>query len=240
MHAQIAERIRASIVSGERRPGDLLPSEVALGKAYGVSRPVIRQAMQSLESQGLIRRKSGKGTFVRAPGDAFFSGTPIASVDDLLRAGLENKLETLERAEVPADSDVAAALRIEVGALVTLRVGVRTYGGLPFGYQREHILLEIGRRTMANEQITSMLQNFQLTSGVQNSDLLQSASAVAATEDVARHLDLAVGDPVLQIDWTGISQEGVPTVFARSRYRSDRYRHVNRIPIHSTPSRAEE
>lgn len=230
-HAVVADHIRSAIASGEWKTGDLLPSESALIDMFSVSRTVIRQAMQTLETEGLIWRKSGKGTFVREPAGALFSGTPIASGDDLLRAGKENRLITLERAEIPADGDVAAGLRIAEGDLVTLRSGVRSFGGQPFAYQREHIPVEIGRRTLVAEQVESMLENFRDNAGVDIVELTQAASAVAANEDVAARLDLAVGAPVLQIDWTGFARDGAPVVFSRTRYRSDRYHHVNRIPI---------
>lgn len=233
-HAQLADFVRRNIESGEWKTGDLLPAESALIEMFGVSRTVIRQAMQTLESEGLIWRKSGKGTFVRSTGSAHFSGTPILSGDDLLHSGHRNKLVTIERLEIAADEDVAAALNIAPGDLVTLRSGIRSFNGKPFAYQREHILLEVGRRTLATEQVESMLENFQRTSGVEIAELMQEASAVAANEDVAAKLDVAVGAPVLQIDWTGISVDGQPVLFARSRYRSDRYRHINRVPTQAS------
>ena len=44
--------------------GSRLPSEEKLGRSYGVSRPIIREAMRSLQTLGLTRARSGSGSFV--------------------------------------------------------------------------------------------------------------------------------------------------------------------------------
>jgi DNA-binding FadR family transcriptional regulator len=52
------------IVSGAVRPDQLLPVESALCEAYGVSRTVVREAINSLEGKGLLRARQGVGTLV--------------------------------------------------------------------------------------------------------------------------------------------------------------------------------
>lgn len=63
---QIAEQIKAAIISGELRRGDQLPTEVELSQTFGVSRPTIREAFKRLAAQNLIRSRRGPsgGTFV--------------------------------------------------------------------------------------------------------------------------------------------------------------------------------
>ena len=68
---RIARAISDGIVAGEPPPGDMLPSERTLATTYGVSRPLIREALRSVEEMGLIETRPGRGTFVRseaAPG----------------------------------------------------------------------------------------------------------------------------------------------------------------------------
>jgi DNA-binding FadR family transcriptional regulator len=55
------------IVAGELEPGTLLPNEPRLCEAFGVSRTVIREAIKTLEQQGLVRAKQGQGTRVAMP-----------------------------------------------------------------------------------------------------------------------------------------------------------------------------
>ena len=62
--ADIQERLQARIASGEFKPNERLPSESELCKAFGVSRPVVREALMRLQALGLTTSQAGIGTFV--------------------------------------------------------------------------------------------------------------------------------------------------------------------------------
>lgn len=64
---QISDRLVAAIRSGEYPPGSQMPSERTLMARYGVGRPAIREAMQALHQQGLIRILHGERARVTAP-----------------------------------------------------------------------------------------------------------------------------------------------------------------------------
>ncbi|MCW2980297.1 MAG: transcriptional regulator [Solirubrobacterales bacterium] len=59
-----ASRIAAKINSGEIMPGQRLPSERALASELNVSRPALREALQALQSAGLVRSRRGSGWYV--------------------------------------------------------------------------------------------------------------------------------------------------------------------------------
>ena len=61
---EIKEQIEARIQEGEYPPGSRLPSEPELVNAYNASRGTVRQALQELERDGMIARRSGIGTIV--------------------------------------------------------------------------------------------------------------------------------------------------------------------------------
>jgi GntR family transcriptional regulator, arabinose operon transcriptional repressor len=63
-HERLKEHFVGEMLSGRLKPGQVLPSEHHLVETLGVARMTIRQAMASLENEGLIRRVQGKGTFV--------------------------------------------------------------------------------------------------------------------------------------------------------------------------------
>lgn len=64
-YQQIADDIRQRILDGDLQAGDKLPTETDLMADYGVSRIVARNATQVLQSEGLVEKRQGAGTFVR-------------------------------------------------------------------------------------------------------------------------------------------------------------------------------
>jgi DNA-binding FadR family transcriptional regulator len=65
-YEQIAERLAADIRAGVLRPGDRLPSERDLARTLEVSRASVREAIGSLQVQGVVETRKGAGTFVAA------------------------------------------------------------------------------------------------------------------------------------------------------------------------------
>ncbi|XVU22611.1 FadR/GntR family transcriptional regulator [Actinoplanes sp. CA-054009] len=64
--AQVAERVRGRISSGEWGVGTKLPGEHKLAPLLGVSRPTLREAMRILAGAGLVESRQGAGVFVVA------------------------------------------------------------------------------------------------------------------------------------------------------------------------------
>jgi DNA-binding FadR family transcriptional regulator len=64
---QAAQNLIAFIESQDLKPGKLLPPEYQLAADLGVSRPVIREALKSLEGKGIVEVVSGKGAMVKLP-----------------------------------------------------------------------------------------------------------------------------------------------------------------------------
>lgn len=60
---QVVERIIQLLMTGQLKPGDKLPTEMELMEELEVSRPVLREALSSLDSLGIITRKTREGTF---------------------------------------------------------------------------------------------------------------------------------------------------------------------------------
>ena len=59
----IAGEIERQLVDGTIKPGDRLPSERDLAKEFEVSRPSIREAIQTLKSRNLLVTRPGGGTY---------------------------------------------------------------------------------------------------------------------------------------------------------------------------------
>lgn len=89
---QVLERLRAMIVSGELKAGDKVPSERALMERFGVGRPAVREALQSLDTQGLITISHGERSRV----NELSAKTVISQSDDVARLLLEAAPANLE------------------------------------------------------------------------------------------------------------------------------------------------
>jgi len=65
LYEQIVDQLAQAIAHGHFQPGDQLPSERVLANRFGVSRPVVREALTVLQEYGLIEIRHGSGAFVR-------------------------------------------------------------------------------------------------------------------------------------------------------------------------------
>jgi len=67
-HESVADsvigQIERMIAAGILKEGRRLPAERNLAEALGVSRPKLREALQSLEGRGLVQTRHGEGTFI--------------------------------------------------------------------------------------------------------------------------------------------------------------------------------
>ena len=62
--ARIADALRADIAAGRFAAGARLPAEAALGETFGVSRPIVREAIAQLKAEGLLITRKGSGAYV--------------------------------------------------------------------------------------------------------------------------------------------------------------------------------
>ena len=65
-HTRIRQTLTDQIASGQYVAGQRLPSESELVKAFGASRPTVNRALRELQLAGLIDRRAGSGSYVRA------------------------------------------------------------------------------------------------------------------------------------------------------------------------------
>lgn len=70
---KVEKAIKKAIISGTYQPGEQLPGEIDLSNQFGVSRPVVREAMKSLKSRGFLEIKRGKGGAMSATSTSYFS-----------------------------------------------------------------------------------------------------------------------------------------------------------------------
>ncbi len=67
LHRAIYDDLTAAIRGGTYRDGDRLPSETELCKQYGASRITVAKAIQTLQTDGLVVRRAGSGSYIQLP-----------------------------------------------------------------------------------------------------------------------------------------------------------------------------
>jgi LacI family transcriptional regulator len=79
-HTEISRQLRAEIASGKFGTAGRLPSEAQLVARFGVSRPTVGQALRTLETEGLVERRVGSGTYVKSSGGARSAGAMVLAL----------------------------------------------------------------------------------------------------------------------------------------------------------------
>ena len=88
LYVQAIDALRNSLQGGEYAVGSRLPSEPALAQRLGISRPTLREALQTLEEEGAIVRRHGVGTFVAEPRPVLDAGLEVLeSIEQMARRG---------------------------------------------------------------------------------------------------------------------------------------------------------
>lgn len=85
LYYQLGEILKQRLEGGDWEPGTLFPSERELEEHFGVSRAVVRPALNLLERDGVIYRRRGSGTYVAAP-------KRLVPIRGLIRSLLEDRL----------------------------------------------------------------------------------------------------------------------------------------------------
>lgn len=111
-----SQRLHESLGSliASTKAGDRLPSEPQLAQQLGVSRATLREAMRTFETQGMIRRRQGSGTFVIHPSGVFETGMEVLeSIETMAeRIGLQVSMGALKVEHRQASDEEARALGI--------------------------------------------------------------------------------------------------------------------------------
>lgn len=126
-------RILALISEGALGQGDRLPSETEMALSFGISRPVIRQALARLQQAGIVDVRWGAGSYVRGPGKTTPEAPtfgPLRGLNEIaytfeLRMGIECEAAALAAARGPSPErrEIRAALERLDTAVATVTVG---------------------------------------------------------------------------------------------------------------------
>lgn len=221
---EIEQVLRQRILDSLWPPGAKLPSESELTTEFAVSRITVRQALAGLHNEGLIEKVNGKGSFVARPSERPDLG-PLSGFYEAGRAKGKLAYGRLASARmIKAPAFAVSALGLEAGERVFCVSTVRFWDDAPVGYFQvmgpEARMRRLAEEDLETNDIMTLLET-QL--GFRLKELSCESTAIAASAEVARRLDVPEGFPLLRIRSTPFDIEGHPLCCAELYFRGDRF-----------------
>lgn len=213
------------------KPGERLPTEVALAEECRVSRVTIRHVLRDLTEEGIIVRRPRVGTFLVAapkmPSDRRLTGP----IEDFAALGLVTDARSLDQGPCTASPDVAEALELRAGCRVYAIRRLRILEGEPLLLLEAYFPLELGR-ALAREDLGGGLFVPVLEDllGHPPREDYQQVDALVADAEMAGHLSVAPGSPILCVNRLFVGEEGRPVVYFKTNFRADRYYYSVKLP----------
>ncbi len=192
---EVVGGLRGQILAGQLVPDDLLPSEGKLGESYGVSRTVVREAMQTLRAQGLVEVSRGRRARVRR-------ADPQHMVDSLgafLERSDHTSMQLLEvRRELEAGIAALAAQRATPPQINAMKMAIQQQRGA--GSLEEQIDADIHFHNLLAKAAANPVFEMLLTTlaGSMRRSRRTTISRVGTQRAIAGHLEIL--DSIRQAD----------------------------------------
>lgn len=221
------------IKSNELKEGDLIPTEMELGRMFHVSRPTVRQGLNALVEKGYLKRQRGKGTYVTKPKILQESTRFIESYHkEMHKKGLISETKVLKIAIVICPDFLLEKLGVKVGdKIITLERLRYAYGE---GEQdNKPILLTtvyIPYTTIPN-LITYDFEKHSLYEVFEENNIFikkvtREIEARLSNKETSRLLKVSDGSPIHFISSFGYGEDGCVIEYSESIYPGERNKFI--------------
>ncbi|OZG70950.1 phosphonate utilization transcriptional regulator PhnR [Hahella sp. CCB-MM4] len=188
-------------------PGDKLPSEREIGEQFRLTRITVRQALQTLEAQGLIYRQNRRGWFVSPPAVIYKPAQRKSFVEYVSKQGLHPQTELISQELIAADQQLSKQMQTSKGTPLLKLHRRRSIEGRPVLI--EHMILNVNllsgiEKEDLSQSLTRMLPRFGQTYHAMDLTFKSTALPTSAATD----LGIAAGLPGLQIERINYNESG--------------------------------
>ncbi len=193
----VMQRLLELIQGGSLAPGDALPSQHELARQLGVSRPVLREAMQGLAAGGLVEIRPGSGCYVADPTaqtdpDALFEVATHEAALETLEARL---VVEVELAALAAERMTMADRRAVEAILTRLKRAVgRGQPTVPITSDFHRALTRAGHNAVL-DKMARLLGRPRLAQGVRVENALPDIAAGEYDGHRQLYEEVGAGDP---------------------------------------------
>ncbi|MFQ3565843.1 MAG: GntR family transcriptional regulator [Aggregatilineales bacterium] len=224
-HVQVYDALER-ITTSQLKPGDQLPSEPRLCELFGVSRTVIRRALEQLDRDGLIVRIMGKGTFVAEPKiHQALIGPLIGFYESMVAQGYTPTSKVLQQERIEADAKLARWLRLQTGDPIIFISRLRYVSDVPLQLVDTFLPYSLCAPALHEDFTRQSLYAFlRNVCGLHIATGKRMIEAVLATEEEASLLEIDPGAPLILLESISYLENGTPLEYYRAVHRSDRTR----------------
>lgn len=227
-YARLRDTLTARIARGEWTPDQPIPSEARLAKEFDVSIGTVRKAVDGLVEEGLLERRQGSGTFVRAPSfnATLFRFFPIREKDGSPLSIPSSRIILRQVTEAPHE----AAQVLETRQVIRI-VRLRSLSDQPVLFEDIYIPASrfAGFESLPESSLGPLLYPLYFEHfGVMVKRASDEVSFERASDRVAQQLRIQPGDPLAVIRRTAYDIENTPIEWriasgsaAEFRYRSE-------------------
>ena len=220
---QIADTLEREIRERQYLAAGSLPSETVLAERFKVNRHTLRQALATLQENGLIRIEQGRGAFVQSEWVDYTLARRTRYSENVLRNRLQPTRQMLAGREEPATPPVAKALGLRKGTRVLVAELLQLAGGQPLATATMYFpavrfagLLE---RLGAGDTVSDAMQAL----GVDDYNRVSSRITTQLPDEaLARTLCQPRTRPVLQVESVDADADGTPVKYGITVFSGDR------------------
>jgi GntR family transcriptional regulator len=224
-YVQLKDALVEEIEAQRWKPGDQLPTEQELCTLFGVSRTVVRQALQGLDFEGLVVRERGRGTFVAEPKISSTSlvHSLMGFYEDMEKRGFDMVSDMLEQSMQPAGQHVAAYLNMDPVTPVIKLHRLRKIENEPIVLVTSYLPYELCPGVL-NEDFTdqSLYLYLEQACALKVARGRRRIEAVAANSSEAELLQISKGAPLIKMESVSYLGDGTPIEYFHGLFRGDR------------------
>lgn len=197
----VADAIWEQAVQSGLQPGDRIGAERELAERYGVSRWVIRKALETLEQRELILRTNGRsgGIFVAHKKVVRDLGRVSGLPEYLRTQGLEAGTVVLGTKITPADETTAAHFEVAEGTMLIRLDRLRVIDSVPLAIERAWFSADIFPGLLNHSLVGSVYELLEREYEFERGDAVEHIRARSADRAEASMLQVAVGHPLLKV-----------------------------------------
>jgi GntR family transcriptional regulator len=222
LYKKIEQDLLDKIKTGIYAENELIPTELELAEEYKVSRPTVRQAVQTLVDEGYLEKRKKRGTIVKRPKIEQEFTKVIESFDsEMSRKGLIPMTKVIAFRKDTANEEVAENLDILEGEEVYKLIRLRYAGDKPTvlvtTYIPEMLFKDLGDVDFSTQLLYSIFKE----KGYPIKTVSRRLDVIQADDTVSDLLDVEVGAPLFYFHTRGFTEEKLPIEYSISKYRGD-------------------